>query len=50
MPDWTAELTERAKCYMEFIRLAEEHGVSFAFPSTSVYVEKMPALPGAAAP
>ncbi len=45
VPDWSAELEEKARCLMEFMRLAEELGVAFAFPSTSVYVETMPAGP-----
>ncbi len=42
VPDWTAELDERAKCYFAFLRIAEEEGLSFAFPSQSLYVEQMP--------
>ncbi len=40
---WTQELEARAACYLEFMRMAEKHGLSFAFPSTSLYVEKLPA-------
>ncbi len=39
VPDWSVELRERSACYVEFIRLAEEIGVQFAFPSQSIYVE-----------
>lgn len=42
VPDWRHELTARSECYLEFMRLAEKHGLSFAFPSTSLYVEKLP--------
>ena len=42
---WDDELTLRSTHILAFMRLAEEHGLSFAFPSTSVYVEQ---LPGAA--
>lgn len=43
VPDWHAELKERGRHFLTFIRLAEETGVSFAFPSTSLYVERLPA-------
>lgn len=46
VPDWTAELDERAKCYFAFLRIAEEEGLSFAFPSQSLYVEQLPVKPG----
>lgn len=42
VPDWHQELEERAAIYAHFLRLAEEIGVSFAFPSTSLYVESLP--------
>lgn len=42
VPTWHEELEERGRIYMEFVRIAEELGVSFAFPSTSLYVEKLP--------
>lgn len=45
VPDWHTELTTRAQNLLEFLRLAEELGVSFAFPSTSVYVESTPERP-----
>ena len=40
VPDWSAELSARAAIYYEIMRLAEAHGVSFAFPSVSLYVEQ----------
>jgi MscS family membrane protein len=43
VPGWDAELAMRAEHILNFMRLAEKNGVSFAFPSTSVYVESMPA-------
>ena len=46
--DWHGEMTERARIYMEILRLAEELGVGFAFPSSSVYVEGTPDRPYAA--
>ncbi|MEE2751960.1 MAG: mechanosensitive ion channel family protein [Myxococcota bacterium] len=45
VPDWHTEMTERACIYMEILRLAEALGVSFAFPSSSVYVESTPEKP-----
>ena len=42
VPDWTAELRERAAIYTHLLRLAEQVGVSYAFPSTSLYLEQVP--------
>lgn len=39
---WTEELETRAANFLEFLRLAQAIGVSFAFPSTSVYLESTP--------
>lgn len=47
VPDWAAELRERERHFLEFLRLAEAGGVRFAFPSTSVYVEQLPRPDGA---
>ncbi len=44
-PDWHEELVARSQNLMEFMRLAERLSVSFAFPSTSVYVESTPEHP-----
>ena len=35
-------LAGRQDLFLQIIRLAEESGISFAFPSTSVYIESMP--------
>ncbi|MEL6134679.1 MAG: mechanosensitive ion channel domain-containing protein, partial [Bacteroidota bacterium] len=35
-------LKARQEVFLAVMRLAEERGVSFAFPSTSVYIESMP--------
>ncbi|MCB9682843.1 MAG: mechanosensitive ion channel family protein [Alphaproteobacteria bacterium] len=43
--DWHTELATRAQNILEFLRLAEALGVSFAFPSTSVYVASTPDHP-----
>ncbi len=48
VPSWTAELEAKQSLFLDFMRIAERRGVSFAFPSTSVYVESLP--PGAAGP
>lgn len=45
VPGWHEELTTRANCLMQFLRLADELGVSFAFPSTSLYLEATPEQP-----
>ena len=42
---WTEELETRSANFLEFLRLAEALGVSFAFPSTSLYVESTPKEP-----
>jgi MscS family membrane protein len=44
---WTEELETRAANFLEFIRLAEAMGVSFAYPSQSIYVESTPERPAA---
>ena len=45
---WTEELETRSANFLEFLRVAEALGVSFAFPSTSLYVESTPKDPMAA--
>lgn len=42
VPTWTGELEAKQELFLSFMRAAEEVGVSFAFPSTSVYVESLP--------
>lgn len=42
---WHGEMTERARIYMEILRLAEELGVGFAYPSQSLYLEATPDRP-----
>ncbi len=44
-PDWHDELVTRSQNLLEFMRLADRLGVSFAFPSTSVYLESTPESP-----
>ena len=46
VPDWTTELEAKADIYLEILRIAERHGVRFAFPSMSVYMERPGSLEG----
>lgn len=50
VPGWHEELETRSQNMMEFMRLAQRLGVSFAFPSTSVYLESTPDKPLPARP
>ena len=36
VPDWRAELEAREQCLLQFMRIAEDVGVGFAFPTTTV--------------
>lgn len=45
VPGWHEELTARSQVLLQIMRLAEESKVSFAFPSTSLYVESTPEQP-----
>jgi MscS family membrane protein len=45
VPTWHDELVERSRMFLEILRLAEHLGVSFAFPSQSLYVESTPQHP-----
>jgi MscS family membrane protein len=38
---WSAELRERHNVFLEFLRLAKELGVEFAFPTQTLHVETM---------
>lgn len=42
VPTWTKELECKNDLLLQIIRKADELGVSFAFPSQSVYIESMP--------
>ncbi|MDG1481647.1 MAG: mechanosensitive ion channel family protein [Myxococcota bacterium] len=42
VPSYAVELDEKEMLYLEIMRIAEDLGVDFAFPSTSVYVESLP--------
>jgi len=45
VPNWHEELVERSRMFLEFLRLADDLGVSFAFPSQSLYLESTPERP-----
>ena len=45
VPDWHEELVGRSQVILEIMRLAEDLGVSFAFPSQSLYLESTPERP-----
>jgi len=45
VPDWHEELVGRSQVILEIMRLAEDLGVSFAFPSQSLYLESTPDRP-----
>ena len=42
VPDWDAELKAKEEVLLATLRLAEELGVEFAYPTTSVHVERFP--------
>ncbi|RMG88604.1 MAG: mechanosensitive ion channel family protein [Chloroflexi bacterium] len=41
--NWRDFMNEREEIYLEVMRIVAEMGLSIAFPSTSVYIESMPA-------
>ena len=46
VPDWSAELVERQRIFLEIIRLAHALGVQFAFPTQTLEIEAFPGQPG----
>ena len=46
VPDWSAELVERQRVFLEVIRLADTLGVEFAFPTQTLEIETFPGQPG----
>jgi MscS family membrane protein len=42
VPDWSVELVERQNIYLEILRMAQEVGVDFAYPTQSLHIETMP--------
>ncbi|MGY6214674.1 mechanosensitive ion channel family protein [Methylolobus aquaticus] len=45
-PDRAAELAERQQVLLAILRLAETHGVRFAFPTQTLHVESLPSEAG----
>lgn len=45
VPDWHQELVARSRLLMEFLRLARDLDVRYAYPSQSVYLEATPEHP-----
>jgi small-conductance mechanosensitive channel len=43
--DWSAELVERQRVFLEILRLAEALGVAFAFPTQTLAIETFPGQP-----
>ena len=43
VPDWAAELRTRTNLNLEILRLAQNLGVSFAFPTQTLHIESLPA-------
>lgn len=43
--DWNAELTARSEIFRQVLRLADDLGVRFAYPSQSLYLESTPERP-----
>lgn len=40
VPDWSTELRERERLFLDIVRLADKLGVSFAFPTQTVHLYK----------
>lgn len=39
VPDWSTELVDRQNIFLDIVRLADELGVSFAFPTRTLHLE-----------
>ena len=39
VPDWRAELAEKEKIFLHFMRIAQELGIGFAFPTQTIELE-----------
>lgn len=52
VPDWATELVARQNIYLEVIRLAEDLGIEFAFPTQTLHIDSLPdkAKPGSKMP
>ncbi len=42
VPDWSTELRERHRLFVDIVRLAQELGVDFAFPTQTLHMASMP--------
>ena len=42
VPDWRAELAEKEKLFLSFMRTAQRVGVGFAFPTQTIEIEQFP--------
>jgi len=42
VPDWRAELVEKEKLFLGFMKTAQRVGVGFAFPTQTIELEKVP--------
>ena len=40
VPDWSTELRERERMFIDIVRLADQLGVSFAFPTQTIHLYK----------
>ncbi|MBO8085585.1 MAG: mechanosensitive ion channel family protein [Marichromatium sp.] len=49
VPDWATELVERQRVLLEVVRLAEQLGVAFAFPTQTLEIDATPEQPRAPA-
>jgi len=45
VPDWNTELRERERLFLDIVRLADQLGVSFAFPTQTVHVHAAGSTP-----
>lgn len=50
VPDLSADLVERQRVFIEFMRLADRLGVDFSFPTQTIEVETLPGQPHQAGP
>jgi MscS family membrane protein len=44
VPDWSTELRERHRFMLDLMRLAKSLGVSFAYPTQTLYLARSPAI------
>jgi small-conductance mechanosensitive channel len=45
-PDWSTELRERHRLFLDIIRLAHDLGIEFAFPTQTIFMGKEQPVPG----